>query len=127
MPDGKRMLARIGLVATLMATGPAHGAQSGTPGARCPIRIVYYPEVEVYHYPAARQWYWNDGGGWQSATSLPVHLRQFTEPGVPMAFPCDQPFVEHPDVVRRHGRGETAKMNGTHDARKFTVPLAYPR
>jgi len=55
----------------------------------------YYPDGDVYFYPQARLYYWNDGGHWRSGQWLPprYHLRE--EEREHLRLHSREPWREH--------------------------------
>ncbi|MBI1770936.1 MAG: hypothetical protein HYR68_00950 [Burkholderiales bacterium] len=66
---------------------------------------VYYPFQQVYYGPAQRNWYWANGGAWQSGNRLPYGVNvDMRIGGVPIVLSSPRPYVEHVYVEQNYGR-----------------------
>lgn len=68
-------------------------------------QYIYYPHQQVYFSPLRRQWFWSNGGAWQSAAYLPSYISIDTRlGGVPITLRSERPYFDHVYVERIYGR-----------------------
>ena len=88
--------------------GRSYGWHPVPPPVRHVVRnynYVYYPSHQVYYAPAERNWYWANGGGWSTGSSLPYGFNlDMRVGGVPIVLSSPRPYVEHVYVEQRYGR-----------------------
>ncbi|MFZ6641836.1 hypothetical protein ACO0LL_19005 [Undibacterium sp. TC4M20W] len=80
---------------------------------------VYYPSQQVYYAPAQRNWYWANGGAWQSGSRLPYGVNvDMRIGGVPVVLSSPRPYVEHVYVEQNYGR-PWRDRHGWHQERRY--------
>ncbi|MCH8622989.1 hypothetical protein [Undibacterium sp. TS12] len=66
---------------------------------------IYYPAQQIYYSPDFGAWYWANGRGWETSTSLPYFLNvDLRYGGVPIVLRSPRPYVEHVYVEQTWGR-----------------------
>ena len=77
---------------------------------------VYYPSHQVYYAPAQGNWYWANGGSWQSGSRLPYGVNlNVNVGGVPVVLSSPRPYVEHVYVEQNYGRPWRDRHGWQHD------------
>lgn len=71
---------------------PAHGYRRGHD-------YYYYPGCNVYYQPAARMWFYLDGGNWRFGAQLPAAIRVDFGRAVAVQLDTDRPYLYHEKVV----------------------------
>ena len=55
----------------------------------------YYPDCDVYFYPRAHIYYWNEGGAWRSGDRLPAVYNGRVQHAEQLHLQSQQPWTEH--------------------------------
>jgi hypothetical protein len=71
----------------------------------------YYPDEDIYFYPEAHVYYWNDGGRWRSGRDLPPRYRLNEERREHLRLHSRQPWTEH----HREGDRERHEEHEEHE------------
>jgi hypothetical protein len=68
----------------------------------------YYPDTDVYFYPAGGYYYWNDGGRWYHGRNLPAHYTVNVQNRQSMQFHTTHPWTENHAAAHSSGGGHPA-------------------
>jgi len=60
----------------------------------------YYPDVEVYYYPARHVYWWNDHGHWRSGRRVPPNIELHEH--VRVNINSREPWRHHDEIRRRY-------------------------
>ena len=84
-----------------------------------PAPPVHQVVQQVYYAPAQRNWYWANGGAWQSGSRLPYGVNvDMRIGGVPIILSSPRPYVEHVYVEQHYGR-PWRDRHGWHQERRY--------
>jgi hypothetical protein len=71
----------------------------------------YYPESEVYYSGDRHMYYYNSGGSWVAAATLPPTINLSVGAPVRIREGNEQPYVLHEEHLKRYPPGQLKKRN----------------